>query len=779
MKSYLSLVALSAKSNRKKSRLTRFCIILAVFLIASIFGMADMEIRCQKTMAIQEDGAWHAAFQGITEEQAELIAARPEVETGSFYAVMNYRLDMDYKIGDTKAAICGFDEDFLKLYPAAKIVEGSFPRTSDEAIVTQSVQKRLNLHVGDTFSLSTPKGGDITYTIAGFTGVTSMLTKWDAFGVFLNKEGYIKSFGANTLIEDFSYYVSFQSFCPIQKTLDDICSQLNIPQKQIVQNTKLLGLMLQSDNSFILKLYLSAAFLAVLVIVSGILMITNSMNTMVSKRTEFFGMLRCLGASPKQVARFVRKEALYWCRTAIPLGLGLSIVIVWGLCAMLRYISPVFFSGMPVFNISWIGVGFGAAIGILTVLLAVRTPARKASRVSPLTAVSGNAGTVQEMKSSAQNRFFKIPVSIGIHHAVSSKKNLFLMFGSYAFSIILFLAFTTAVDFMNHSITPLQPYTPDLSIYSPDNRPAVSEDIVKKAEENSAVEKSYGRYYADSVTLKKGTDTRSVHLISYEENQFNWAEDAIIEGNIQNAENSSGVLIDYPASQYLAVGDEITLSTDYGSASVPVTGILSHTPFNSNTGVIICSEKLFQQIAGKQEYAVLDIQLKNTASEIEVEELRTLAEGTLSFSDRRADNQEVRGTFFAFALFIYGFLFIIALIAVFNIINSIGMSVSSRMSLFGTMRAVGMTTEQLTTMIISEGAVYIAGGIFFGLLIGLPVNYILYQSLITSHWGDPWNIPWNSLAVIVLLTLGSLLPAVAEPVKRIREMSVVDTIHEQ
>ena len=91
MKSYLDLVSLSTKVNRKKSRLTRICIILAVFLVSSIFGMADMEIRCQKTMAIQDDGAWHAALRNITAEQAAFISSRPEVEAGSFYACMNYR----------------------------------------------------------------------------------------------------------------------------------------------------------------------------------------------------------------------------------------------------------------------------------------------------------------------------------------------------------------------------------------------------------------------------------------------------------------------------------------------------------------------------------------------------------------------------------------------------------------------------------------------------------------------------------------------------------------
>ena len=765
MKSYLDLVSLSSKVNRKKSRLTRICIVLAVFLVSSIFGMADMEIRCQKAMAIQDDGAWHAAFRNITAEQAAFISSRPEVEAGSFYACMNYRLDQDYSIEGKKAAVCGFDESFLDLYPAAALQEGHFPQKADEAAVTQSVQKQLKLHVGDQLKLSTPDQGILTYTITGFTGV--------------NREGYLRSFASETLAEDFVYYVAFKPFCPIQKTLDDICTQLAIPETQVSQNTKLLGLMLQSDNDFILKLYLSAVVLVVLVIISGVLMIANSLHTMVARRTEFFGMLRCLGACPKQIVRYVRMEALCWCRISIPVGLGISVVMIWGLCGVLRYLSPSYFAGMPLFRISWIGLVSGAAVGLLTVLLAARSPAKKASRVSPLTAVSGNAGTVMEMKKAARGRFLKIPAALGVHHACGSKKNLLFMSGSYAFSIILFLAFTTAVDFMHHGLTPLRPYTPDLSIYSEGGSPAVSEEIVDKVKENPAVKKSYGRLYSDSVILRQQDKTRKIHMISYESLQFQWARKSLVDGSLKEAEEGKGVLIDFPASQYLAAGEEITLETAKGSVSVPVTGVLSDTPFNSSTGIVICSEELFSEITGIQDYAVLDIQLNRKVSEQDIDELRNLAGTSLAFSDQRADNQEVRSTYFAFALFIYGFLFIIALIAVFHIINSIGMSVSARMPLFGAMRAIGMTVRQLVCMIISEAAVYVGGGIFLGLLAGLPVNYVLYSSMITSHWGDPWKLPVSSLSVIVILTLASLLPAIAEPTKRIREMSVVDTIHEQ
>ena len=57
MKHYLDLVKISAKKRKRQSRMTRICIVLAVFLVSSIFGMAAMEIQSQMYQAIQSDGS--------------------------------------------------------------------------------------------------------------------------------------------------------------------------------------------------------------------------------------------------------------------------------------------------------------------------------------------------------------------------------------------------------------------------------------------------------------------------------------------------------------------------------------------------------------------------------------------------------------------------------------------------------------------------------------------------------------------------------------------------
>ena len=70
MKHYLDLIKISAKQHRRQNRMTRFCIVLSVFLVTVIFGMADMEMRLQLMQAKETDGNWHAAVL-VDEEQGE------------------------------------------------------------------------------------------------------------------------------------------------------------------------------------------------------------------------------------------------------------------------------------------------------------------------------------------------------------------------------------------------------------------------------------------------------------------------------------------------------------------------------------------------------------------------------------------------------------------------------------------------------------------------------------------------------------------------------------
>ena len=59
MRSYLSLIPISAKVRRRQNRLTILCIVFAVFMVTAVFSMAEMGVR-------MEQGRLQAKHQGLS-----------------------------------------------------------------------------------------------------------------------------------------------------------------------------------------------------------------------------------------------------------------------------------------------------------------------------------------------------------------------------------------------------------------------------------------------------------------------------------------------------------------------------------------------------------------------------------------------------------------------------------------------------------------------------------------------------------------------------------------
>jgi len=259
-----------------------------------------------------------------------------------------------------------------------------------------------------------------------------------------------------------------------------------------------------SDSAMGQTLYLIAMVLFVLILVAGVLMISSSINSNVAQRTKFFGMMRCIGMSKQQIIRFVRLEALNWCKTAVPIGIVLGIVITWCLCAALRFIVGDEFSNIPIFGISITGIISGIVVGIVTVLIAAKSPAKRAAKVSPVTAVSGNSESTKNVHHAANVRLFKIETALGVHHAVSAKKNLILMTGSFALSIILFLSFSVLIDFVDY-LMPQSSSTSDFNISSSDGSISIDSTLLDTINDMEGVKRVFGRrsYFDVSAELDK------------------------------------------------------------------------------------------------------------------------------------------------------------------------------------------------------------------------------------------------------------------------------------
>ena len=104
------------------------------------------------------------------------------------------------------------------------------------------------------------------------------------------------------------------------------------------------------------------------------------------------------------------------------------------------------------------------------------------------------------------------------------------------------------------------------------------------------------------------------------------------------------------------------------------------------------------------------------------------------------------------------------------------MSVSARMKEYGAMRAIGMSTDQLIRMVLGETLTYMVFGVLFGCLWGIPLNRKLLSYLVTSRWGEAWQLPAGELAIIVFIVALAVCLAVLGPARQFQRMTVVDTL---
>ncbi len=773
MKSYLGLVPQYEKVHRRNNRISVLCIILSVLLVTAVFSMADMALRAQKNYFIRTNGEYHISLTGIDEQTAELVKARADTALcGWVYQ------GSTGSIGSKAVSFAGADEDTFSTLTEMNMEGGSYPAQPDEALLNQSALEQLGLSVGDTVTVTVPDGSSREYRITGVLADMGSLLKADVYGMVLTEDGFRQIADENAK-NGTTFRVQFKDGVNIQKAMKKIKAQYGLLDSQVSENMALLGLMGQSENSAMQSLYIVAVFLVLLVLIAGTVMIAASFNTNVLERVQFYGLLRCLGASKAQVRHFVILQGLRQSMKGVPIGLAAGQIITWCACLLLKSISGERFLEIPLFQFSISGLTAGAVIGFLIVLLASLSPAKKASKVSPVTAVSGGTQLTQNKKA-ANTKRFHIETSMGIFHALSGKKNAFLMTCSFAVSIMMFLSFQVMVVFLNQGMPALSPSAADISV-TMGNTP-LDKPLVEQIGGIEGVDKVFGRMEMAGLSVSSDAGEGTVTLISYDDNQFGWAEEELNEGSITPAvENTDSVLVTYQAGVPWSVGDTVVLHTSSGDKQVTITGILAAVTAGvvngaGSSGYMICSEQTFAALAGDLGYAAIDVQLSSAGGDDTVSAIRSMLPSDSAVSDRRLTNSESQSSYYTGAVFIYGFLIVIAFITVFNIFNSMNASAASRTRQYGIMRAIGMGVNQLYKMIAAEAFTYAILGCFAGCVLGLPLNKLMFQFLIADKWGTAWQIPIGSLLLIVFLCLASAAAAIRRPIRQISRMAIVDAI---
>lgn len=151
----------------------------------------------------------------------------------------------------------------------------------------------------------------------------------------------------------------------------------------------------QLSNSFDPTTAIAIAALLLLIIFTGYLIIYNVFQISVTNDIRFYGLLKTIGTTGRQLKRIVRQQALILSLIGIPIGLLLGFIIG-------NKLTPVIMSQMSYKNAfvsfnPWIFIG-AALFALLTVFLSCKRPGRVAAKVSPVEAVRYTEGGGSDRK---------------------------------------------------------------------------------------------------------------------------------------------------------------------------------------------------------------------------------------------------------------------------------------------------------------------------------------------------------------------------------------------
>jgi len=129
-------------------------------------------------------------------------------------------------------------------------------------------------------------------------------------------------------------------------------------------------------------------------------------------------------------------------------------------------------------------------------------------------------------------------------------------------------------------------------------------------------------------------------------------------------------------------------------------------------------------------------------------------------------------------VFVYGFIALISLICIANIINTVSTNIGLRRRELAMLRSVGMTPQGFNRMLRFESIFYGLKGLLWGLPISLLIALLLSR-MESNVFGMGFSLPWVSYIVAICAILVIVLASMAYSTHRIKRENIIDELKQE
>lgn len=836
--------------NKKRTIVTIIGIILSTALIVCVSGMVT---SFQKTLindTIRSDGYYHVEIKDMKKEDVLALENNRDIETYYYSSEIGYAAFSSNNKFKPYLYITAYNESALHNL-GIKLKEGRLPSKKDEIVIpshaidngefkgkigdtiTLQVGVRTLTEEGETYILNQhnplvteeeerengeiyenpietfkPKK-EVTYTIVG-------IIERPGYGVEgYAAPGYTCITYTDEIHEKASAFVLFKNAKGYNEKTQNIAQDTY----DYTYNSDYLRWLGVTNSTTMNALYLVAAVVIGIIILSSVFVIKNSFAISITEKYKMYGMLRSVGATSKQIKKNVLYEGFVLGLIAIPIGILCGIIAIITLVFLINFILGDYLADIKfVYSIPILPILLSILLASVTIYLSTIFIAKKAGKISAIDAIRSNNDIKIKSKKLRTpfwiKKIFKTGGVIAYKNLKRNKKKYRTTVISIVVSVFIFISLSSFIDF---GFKMAGVYYTDMDynmyIYSNENSSSARLEALKEIASLDLVER-YSIIRSDGLVIEDniysdygkeilklyGMDTKEIMDTSNEERTIS----VVALGEQEylrylkklgvSKEGQVGVLLDefkeninkknYVGNLYNLKNHDILKGTTMDKKEKIEIEIIrsEERPMGlersySFGGYLIVSDEIFDSLF-LDAHATMYVSAKDAKKlETEIENLKKEKEEfkNVYVSNIEEAIKEQNAMVLIISIFLYGFITVISLIGMTNIFNTITTNMNLRSKEFAMLKSIGMTKKEFNRMIRLESIFYGLKSLLIGIPLGLLGSYLIYKAF-NSGLEFTYKLPIKSLIIVILFVSIIIGIIMKYSLSKINKQNIIETI---
>ena len=796
----------------QKNTIAVLAIMLATLLFTSLFTIAiSLQTAMQESNMRTTGTSAHAGIKRLSWEEYEKLSSDTGIKDIGYSIIIGNAVGDDFN--KTPTELRYGDETYSELTFNTPDT-GHLPEQKNEIATSRIVLDAMGLpdKVGTQMELT------ITTDTDTFTDTFTLCGIWDGDAVayrqtMLLSKAYTEQVAPvihgetdGTTPPVGTGYIDAVMMMPtawnIEKQALDVTSEYGLDERVSINDAY--GMATVNPSSM-LPLVTGVA----VIFIAGYLLIYNVFYISIAQDIRFYGMLKTLGTTARQIRKIVYRKAIKLSLMGIPIGLLLG----WPIGRLLlpaivnmltddirivTTINPLIFLVAIVFS-------------AITVFISCQKPAILAAKVSPMEALHYIEQTGGKKK---QRRSKHIStMMMAKNNLTRNKKKVMIVTLSFALSIVLLnsvYTYVTSFDFdkfvADFSLTDFTVSdTTVINNYAPYNTANVNQDFISQAESLNGLE-DIGNIYlwtskqplsdndlarlqelsassSDIANELENYSVRQEHGVNvYGLDDFSAEYVQVLDGELNTEQWKAGTGVYVTPLRMMGdgslclykPGDQISVTQLDGTNKVyDVLAVVSipsalQTPLQVDMGLdyIFPTNELLGNVVSADQPAMKTIfnvdEEHQLATENWLKNYTTNTDTALDYLSKVTLRQTFDGMINMYRLVGGALCAILALIGILNFINSMTTSILSRYREIAMLQSVGMTGRQVKQMLIYEGIGYSILGLFGSLILSVIASLTVVRMMGAELTYFTWHFTLLPvfLCIIPLILITAIVPLV-------------------